>query len=86
MAWYGEPIDIKISMPKMLPDYVEPADIVKLKEAMQKRRTHKGCTERDIMLVDVACNSGLRRNEMAELRIRDIDTKNNVVIVRQGKG
>jgi integrase len=86
MAWYGEPLDIKISMPKMLPDYVEPADVAKLLEAMRTRKTHKHCTERDIMLVELACNTGLRRNELAELRVRDIDMANQVLIVRQGKG
>jgi integrase/recombinase XerD len=86
MKWYGEPLDIKVKVPKMLPDYVESGDIEKLIDAMRKRKTHKSIVKRDMLLVKVAINTGLRRAELAHLKVRDIDIKEKTVIVRQGKG
>jgi len=86
MRWYGEPLDIKVKTPKMLPDYVEQSDIDKLIEAMRDKKSHKRSTKRDILLVDVAIHTGLRRSELANLKVGDIDTEGQLLIVRRGKG
>jgi len=39
--WYGEPLDIRVRVPKTLLDYVEPGDVDKLVEAINGRKTHK---------------------------------------------
>ncbi|MFC1901852.1 tyrosine-type recombinase/integrase [Chloroflexota bacterium] len=84
--WYGEDLDIKIRVPKILPSYVEKADIGKLLQAMKSKRSHNETVNRDILLVDLAIHTGLRRNELASLKIGDIDLERQVLVVRQGKG
>ncbi len=38
------------------------------------------------MLVDLAIHTGLRRSELANLKVEDIDLERQVLVVRQGKG
>jgi hypothetical protein len=47
MAWYDEKLEIKIKTPDMLPDYIESADIERLKAAMRSKKTHKKAIERN---------------------------------------
>jgi len=84
--WYGEELDINIRVPKMLPSYVEKTDIEKLLEALKSKRSHRGTISRDILLVDLAIHTGLRRSELASLMVGDIDIERQVLVVRQGKG
>ncbi|MCP4608383.1 MAG: tyrosine-type recombinase/integrase [Planctomycetes bacterium] len=84
--WYGEELDINIRVPKVLPSYVEQSDIEKLLEAMKSKRSHKSTIERDILLIDLAIHTGLRRSELASLKIGDIDIERRLLVVRQGKG
>ena len=58
----------RLEFTKMLPDYVEPGDIDKMIEAMRLRKSHKDKAQRDILLVEVDRNTGLRRAELADLR------------------
>lgn len=53
---------------------------------LRLRRTHKGKAERDILLVETARLTGMRRFELANLKVRDIDFSTSVVVVRGGKG
>ncbi|MFC2033571.1 tyrosine-type recombinase/integrase [Chloroflexota bacterium] len=39
-----------------------------------------------MLLVDLAIHTGLRRSELANLKVGDIDLERQVLIVRQGKG
>ncbi|MFC2068506.1 tyrosine-type recombinase/integrase [Chloroflexota bacterium] len=86
LKWYGEELDITIRVPKILPSYVEKADIDRLLEAMRTKRSHRNTISRDILLVDLAIHSGLRRSELASLTIGDIDIERQLLVVRQGKG
>jgi integrase/recombinase XerD len=86
MAWYGEKLETKIKVPDMLPDYIESADIEKLKEAMRSKKTHKKVIERNILLIEVGVKTGLRRAEIANLKVGDINLERRCVIVRMGKG
>jgi len=86
LKWYGEELDINIRVPKILPNYVEKTDIKKLLEALRSKKSHKNTIERDILLIDLAIHTGLRRSELASLRIGDIDIERQLLIVRQGKG
>ena len=86
LKWYGEDLDIDIKVPKTLPSYVEKADIDKLLDAIKSKNTHRKTINRDILLVDLAIHTGLRRSELANLKIGDIDAERQVLIVRQGKG
>jgi len=86
LKWYGEELDINIRVPKILPSYVEKTDIEKLLEALRTKKSHRNTIDRDILLVDLAIHTGLRRSELANLRVGDIDIERQVLIVRQGKG
>jgi integrase len=85
MEWYGEKLDSRIRVPERLPDYVEAGEIEKLKEAMRSKQTHKGVIERNLLLIDLACKTGLRRQELSNLLVRDVDLQRNYLVVRQGK-
>ena len=84
--WYGELLDIRVRVPKTLPDYVEPGDIDNLVEIIKGRRTHKKKAARDALLVNLDRNTGLRRGELARLNVGDVDLTNKILIIRQGKG
>ncbi|MFC1977508.1 tyrosine-type recombinase/integrase [Chloroflexota bacterium] len=86
MAWYGEKLDTKIRLPERIPEYVEDADIERLKVAMRSKKTHKKVIERNLLIIVLACKAGLRRGELAKLAVRDIDLERNYLTVRQGKG
>jgi integrase len=86
MAWYGEKLETKIKTPDTLPDYIESADIEKLKEAMRSKKTHKKVIERNILIIDVGIKTGLRRAEMANLKVGDINLAKRYLTVRMGKG
>ena len=86
LKWYGEDLDINIKVPKTLPSYVEKADIEKLLDAIKSKNTHRKTIDRDILLVDLAIHTGLRRSELANLKVGDIDLERQVLIVRKGKG
>ncbi len=69
MKWYGEPIaDLKIKVPKSIPKYTEDEEINRVREAIENKKTHKGCIIRDLLLYDLARTSGLRRSELSNLR------------------
>jgi integrase/recombinase XerD len=86
LNWYGEELDITLRVPKVLPSYVLRSDIDKLLESIRSKKTHKKIIERDMLLVDLAIHSGLRRSELANLKVGDIDNVRRILVVRQGKG
>lgn len=84
--WYGEELDMKVKLPRQLPPYIEEADINALIKAIETKATHKRLAHRDCLLIHLAVNTGLRRTELANLRVGDIHLEQNIVIVRAGKG
>jgi integrase len=81
--WYGEPLDVKIKVPKSLPAYTDDSDIEKLFEAIENKHTHRGCATRDSLMVALALNSGMRRSELSNLERRDVHP--GFVVIRQAK-
>jgi len=75
-------------VPRLLPDYVEQDDVDKLIESMraENKQSHKRSVTRDILLVDFATHTGLRRAELASCKVGDIDTNRQLLIFRSGKG
>ena len=84
MKWLGHELNMKVRIPRTLPKYHEPTEIMKLYDKIKAKRTHKGCLGRDLMLIDVMCGSGLRAAEMEKLRPCDVHDKFLEVI--GGKG
>ena len=84
MKWYGDPLDIKIKLPKVLPQMVDPRDTDKIIEAMSKSRSRRSADS--IVMVQTMRLTGLRRSEAANLKVGDLDFVNKVLVVRDGKG
>jgi len=86
MHWYGEDLEPKIKLPHQLPPYVEDDEINKLIQAIRDKQTHKASISGDVFLVEFAYRSGLRREELANLRVGDVIAEQRAIIVRHGKG
>ena len=85
MKWYDEPMDDpKVKIPKTLPPYTKDSEIDGLFNAIENKRSHKGCIVRDSLLVGLALKTGLRRSELGNLE--DNDVHQDVLVVRSGKG
>ena len=86
MEWYGEKLDTKIRVEQGLPDYVETEDIEKLINAIKGRKSHKQLIERNLLIIDVANKTGLRREEISNLTVGNINLERGYIEVREGKG
>ena len=64
MQYIGEEHNHKIRVPQMDAEYVNEDDIERLKGAIRDRRTHKGVIERNLLLVELGENTGMRRKEL----------------------
>ena len=65
-------IPLKIKEPQHLPQYVHLDDIETLLAALRSKKSHKRSLERDIVLVKTAYFAGLRRGDLANLKVGDI--------------
>jgi len=84
MAWYGQPIDdFRVRIPKALPPYTEDSDVDKVRRAFESKATHKGCITRDVLLIDLALTTGMRRAELADLEPKEIHAD---FLIAHGKG
>jgi len=80
------PIALKVKVPKLPPPFISVEEIGKLTSSVRDKQTHKGCGFRDLVLVETAVKTGLRRGELANLRVRDIDFIAQRLKVVGGKG
>jgi len=85
MEWYGEKLDSKIRLPQTLPDYVNVDEIEKLKTAIRSHKTHKKVIERNLLIIELARKTGLRRQEIGNLTVKDINFQRGFIQVH-GKG
>ncbi|HEY41995.1 MAG TPA: hypothetical protein G4O18_09120 [Dehalococcoidia bacterium] len=84
MKWYGEPMDdFRVKIPRTLPRYTKDSEVDRLFDAIENKKTHKGCTVRDSLLVAVDLRTGMRRAELANLEARDVH--DDFLVVRNGK-
>jgi len=86
LSYLGIPFDLKVRVPKSLPAFVRRGEIDKLIAVIKNKRTQKGGTTRDLLLIETAIKTGLRRSELANLRVRDIDFEASRLKVVNGKG
>jgi integrase/recombinase XerD len=86
MQYVGEEHNHKIRVPQTDAEYVEEDDIEKVKAAIRDRRTHKRVIERNLLLVELGQNTGMRRKELSDLKVKDVHLDRGYVLVRQGKG
>ena len=64
--------DLKIKRPRILLGLVSAEDIASLKDAIRGHSTHKASTVRDLLLIDTAIKTGMRRAESANLKVEKI--------------
>ena len=89
LHWYsGEKLPLKIKVPKILPQYVPGEDIDRLINGIKGKKSHKKSIDRDVLLIETARMTGLRRGELANLKVGDLHLEGDapVLIVKQGKG
>jgi len=86
MKWYGQPLETRIRVPDTLPPYIESSDVEKLRNVLRTARTTKAIKERNLLIVDLMADAGLRRGEVANLKVRDINFDLEQLAVRGGKG
>ncbi|MBI2867699.1 MAG: tyrosine-type recombinase/integrase [Chloroflexi bacterium] len=83
---HGIPFPVRVKVPKQLPPLIPDSDIQTLLSALRDKQTHKECGLRDLVLIETACKTGLRRSELANLKVRDIDFGAARLKVVNGKG
>ena len=86
LQYMGLSFDISINRPKLLPEFVNTEDISKLRDTLRNHKTHKSSVFRDLVLVDTAIKTGLRRSELANLLVCHVDISDSRLIVVAGKG
>jgi integrase/recombinase XerD len=86
LNYLGIPFDVKVKVPKTLPDYVETSDIDQIVQWIKNRHSHKNSISRDLTLLETAKRTGMRRSELANLKVRDVSLDKNRLFVRAGKG
>ena len=82
----GIDFDISIKRPHLLPEHVYEKDIKKLKATISNHVTHKGSVFRDLMIIETAIKTGMRRAELANLLVRHINFGSGSLTVVGGKG
>ena len=86
LEFHGMTFEIKIKRPHILPEIVNEADIERLKDAITKASSWKKSVNTHLALIETAVKTGMRRAELADLRVRDVDLERCRVKVVAGKG
>ena len=80
------PFDLTVKVPKTLPEYVEGSEIEKIVEWIKNRKTYRDTVGADLTLIETAMKTGMRRSEMGNLKVEDINLDKGRLYVRGGKG
>ncbi len=86
LTFLGMPFDLKVKVPRQLPPFVSAEDIARIRTCIENKETHKTTTFRDLVLLETASKTGLRRSELANLKVKHIDFRGSRLIVVGGKG
>ena len=86
--WYsGEKMPFAVKNAKLTPQLVSDYEVDKLKKVISAKYNHKAVLERDLLIIDLMCNSGLRRGELANLRVTNLKLNGDIsLMVKEGKG
>jgi len=79
-------IDMNVKVPKTLPPYVETPDIHRIVEWIKNRKTYRNTIDADLTLVMMAMKTGVRRGELGNLKVKDVNLDKQRIYVRGGKG
>ena len=86
LHYLGIPFDMKVKVPKTLPPYVETSDIHRIVEWIKNRKTYRNTIDADLTLVMMAMKTGMRRGELGNLKVKDVNLDKQRIYVRGGKG
>ena len=71
MKYYGEPIeDLKLRRFHPAPQIVEEESLEKFYDAVRNKKSHKKKIGRDILIFELYDGSGMRRAELANLKVK----------------
>ena len=76
MTSYGLKLNTKVKAPRLTPPYHTEDQIESLVETTKNKKTHKKNAIRDTLLIELATTTGMRRSELAGIRVGDIDFEN----------
>ncbi|MBN2075160.1 MAG: tyrosine-type recombinase/integrase [Dehalococcoidales bacterium] len=84
----NQPLNLKLRKPKSLPQYTGKDKVEKLILAAQEGLHNHTETmkKRNTTMILTFAYTGMRREEVAKLRVDEIDFERNVIMVRDGKG
>ena len=85
MAYLGMEFEVKMKRPHILPELVAEEDIERLREAVRAHKSYKASIPRDLLLIDTAILTGMRRAELARLTVGCLDLGRSRIKVT-GKG
>ena len=86
MRFLGMEFEVKMRRPIILPELVSEGDIEKLREVVRGHKSHKWSVPRDLLLIDTAVRTGMRRSEMANLTMGSIDfTRSRLKVTGKGR-
>ena len=80
------PFEFRVKVPKTLPEYVDVSEIEKIVDWIKNRKTYRDTIDADLTLLKTAMRTGMRRSEMANLKVGEVNLEKNRIYVRGGKG
>ena len=85
LKYHGMAFGITIKKPHLLPEVVSDEDIEKLKDAIRNHQSWKMSVTNDLAIIETLAKTGMRRAELANLTVGDVDLNKCRVLVH-GKG
>ena len=85
LKYLGMEFGITIKRPHLLPETVTDEDIETLKDTIRNHRSWKRSVSSDLAIIETLAKTGMRRAELANLKVGDIDLQKRRVLVH-GKG
>jgi site-specific recombinase XerD len=85
MTWLGAGLNYKPKPPDNKPAYHTSEQVNALIQATKLKKTHKKLSRRDALIIELAITTGMRRSELANLLVGDIDFMNRKIQIT-GKG
>ena len=86
LSWLGIELKLTVKVGRQLSPYVDDEDVQRLRNVIRAKKSHKRIITRDLLLIDLLYESGLRRAEAANLVVGDIIYARGELLVRDGKG
>ena len=81
LKYLGMEFGITIKRPNLLPESVSDEDVEKLKDEIRNHHSWKLSITNDLAIIETLAKTGMRRAELANLTVRDVDLKKRRVLV-----